>query len=69
MNEEIEVEKEGSEIIIGFNPRFLIDILKNIDDDTITMHMKGGKQPCIIKDAEENYIYVILPININAEAY
>ena len=69
MNEEIEIEKEGSEIIIGFNPRFLMDILKNIDDDTITMHMKGSKQPCIIKDEEENYIYVVLPININAETY
>lgn len=69
MNEEIAIEKEGDEIVIGFNPRFLMDILKNIEDEKITMYMVGPKQPCIIKDDEETYIYVVLPININAEAY
>ncbi len=69
MNEEIEIEKEGAEIIIGFNPRFMMDILRVIDDEKITMYMKDGRNPCIIRDADESYIYVILPININAGAY
>ncbi len=69
MNEEIEIKKDGGEIIIGFNPRFMMDILKNIDDDEITMYMIDSRKPCIIKDEEENYIYVVLPININTEAY
>lgn len=69
MNEEIEIEKEGSEILIGFNPRFLMDILRVVDDEKITLHLNNAKSPCIIKDEEENYIYVILPINIIASAY
>ncbi|MCM1084682.1 MAG: DNA polymerase III subunit beta [Clostridium sp.] len=69
MNEEIEIDKEGEEIIIGFNPKFVMDVLKVIDDEKITMYMKDAKSPCIIRDVEENYIYVVLPVNINAGAY
>ena len=35
MNEDIDIEKEGKDILIGFNPKFLIDALKVIDDETI----------------------------------
>ncbi len=69
MNEEIEIDKEGEEIIIGFNPKFVMDVLKVIDDEKITLYMLDSKSPCIIRDIEENYIYVILPVNINAGAY
>lgn len=69
MNEEIEIDKEGEEIIIGFNPKFVMDVLKVIDDEKITLYMLDSKSPCIIRDVEENYIYVVLPVNINAGAY
>ncbi len=64
MNESMEVEKEGADLRIGFNPRFLMDALKVIDDEYITMYMMNRKAPCYIKDEEENYIYLILPMNI-----
>ena len=35
MNEDIDIQKEGKDILIGFNPKFLIDALKVIDDETI----------------------------------
>ena len=69
MNEEIEIAKEGDELIIGFNPRFLMDVLRVIDDEDITVYMRDSKSPCIIKNDAEDYIYVILPVNINADAY
>ena len=69
MNEEIEINKDGDELIIGFNPRFLMDVLRVIDDEDITVYMRDEKSPCIIKNDEEDYIYVILPVNINTEAY
>ncbi|MDO5127305.1 MAG: DNA polymerase III subunit beta [Eubacteriales bacterium] len=69
MNEEIEISKEGEEIIIGFNPRFLMDVLRVIDDEDIYLYMRDAKSPCIIKDDAESFIYVILPVNINAGAY
>lgn len=63
MNEEIDIEKEGKDLMIGFNPKFLIDALRVIDDEQVDLYMVNSKAPCLIKDEEENYIYLILPVN------
>lgn len=66
MMEEIDIEKEGKNILIGFNPRFLMDAIRVIDDEEIDIYLFNQKAPCFIKDKEENYIYLILPVNFNA---
>ena len=66
MNAEISIHKTGKDIMIGFNPKFLIDALRVIDDEEITLYMMNPKSPCFIKDEEERYIYLILPVNFNA---
>ena len=60
MNEEIDIEKEGSDIMIGFNPKFFLDALRVIDDEEVTLYMVNPKAPCFIKDKDETYIYLIL---------
>lgn len=65
MNEDIDIEKDGKDILIGFNPKFLIDALKVIDDETITIYLVNPKAPCFIRDDDETYTYLILPVNIN----
>ena len=35
------------------------------DDEEITLYLINPKAPCFIKDKEESYIYLILPVNIN----
>lgn len=65
LKEEVEIKKEGKDIMIGFNPRFLMDALKVIDDETISIYMVNPKAPCVIKDQKESYIYLILPVNFN----
>lgn len=65
MDEDIDATKEGKDILIGFNPRFLMDALRVIDEDEITMYMINPKAPCFIRDQEETYIYLILPVNFN----
>ncbi len=66
MKEEIDIEKEGKDIMIGFNPKFLIEALRVIDDENITIYMVNPKAPCYIRDEEQQYIYLILPVNFNA---
>ena len=66
MKEEIDIQKEGRDIMIGFNPKFLIDALRVIDDEIIYIYMVNPKAPCYIKDEEGRYIYLILPVNFNA---
>ena len=68
MKEEIDINKEGKDIMIGFNPKFLIDALRVIDDEEVTIYLMNAKAPCFIKDDEESYIYLILPVNFNAAA-
>ena len=66
MNEDIDIAKEGKDIMIGFNPKFLIDALKVIDDEQISIYLVNPKAPCFIRNDEESYIYLILPVNFNA---
>lgn len=66
MNELIDITKEGKDLMIGFNPKFLIDALKVIDDEEIEMYMVNPKAPCFIKDADKTYLYLILPVNFNS---
>lgn len=65
MDEDIEIKKQGKEIKIGFNPKFMLDALKVIDDETIDIYFVNPKAPCYIKDENEKYIYMILPVNLS----
>lgn len=66
MNEDIDIVKQGKDIMIGFNPKFLMDALRVIDDEQVDIYMVNPKAPCIIKDEKESYIYLILPVNFAA---
>lgn len=66
MNEEIYINKDGKDLLIGFNPKFLIDALRVIDDEEVDIYLMNAKAPCFIKDEAESYIYLILPVNFNA---
>ena len=63
MNESIDIDLEGSDIKIGFNPKFLIDALRVIDEETVDIYFMNPKAPCFIRDEQESYIYLILPVN------
>ncbi|MCD8037759.1 MAG: DNA polymerase III subunit beta [Lachnospiraceae bacterium] len=62
LNEELDITKMGKDLEIGFDPKFLLDALKVIDDEEIEIKLLNSKAPCFIKDDEENYIYLILPV-------
>ena len=65
MNEDIDIAKEGKDILIGFNPKFLMDVLRVIDDEEINIYLVNPKAPCYIKDDAGTYNYLILPVNFN----
>ena len=67
MNAEVMITKTGQDIMIAFNPNFLIDALKVIDDENVDLYMMNPKSPCYIRDEEEKYTYLILPVNFIAE--
>ena len=63
MNADVSAYKAGKDIMIAFNPKFLLDALRVIDDEEVELHMMNPKAPCFIKDEERTYIYLILPVN------
>ena len=66
MNEDIDIHKEGKDLTIGFNPKFILDALRVIDDEEIDIYLVNPKAPCFIRDEKQQYIYLILPVDINA---
>ena len=63
MDESIVVDMEGKSIRIGFNPKYLMDALRVIDDETVDIYYVNSKAPCFIRNEEQSYIYLILPVN------
>ena len=63
MDETIPISKEGKDMKIGFNPRYLLDALRVIDDEEISMYLVNTKAPCFIRNDRQNYLYVVLPVN------
>ena len=65
VKEEIAIEKTGNDLDIGFNSKFVIDVLKAIDDEKVSLNFKTGISPCVVKPIEgESYEYLILPVRI-----
>ena len=62
MDEKIDIAKEGEDLMISFNPKFLLDILKVLDDEKITLYMTNSKAPCFIRNENNSYIYIVLPV-------
>ena len=64
-HEEVDCTFEGSELKIAFNPRFLIEALKSVEDDNVSIQFNSSLSPCIIKPEEgDKYKYLILPLRV-----
>lgn len=63
LDENISITKQGKDLLIGFNPKFVMDALRVIEDEEINMYLVNPKAPCFIKNSEETYIYMVLPVN------
>lgn len=54
---------EGSDVEIGFNPQFLVDALKIVDSDEISLELTAPNRPGLLKGGA-NFLYVIMPVNL-----
>ena len=63
MDEIIAIRRIGEDLNIGFNPKFLIDALRVIDEEEVSLYLLSPKAPCFIRDTEDMYCYLILPVN------
>ena len=62
LNESVGIEKEGDDLTIGFNPRFMSDALRAIDEEEVDIYLQTQRYPAFIRD-DHSYCYLVLPIN------
>lgn len=60
--EEITAQYNGSEIIVGFNPQYLIEFLKNMSVEAIDIEILGADKPAVMR--LDDYLYLVLPMRI-----
>jgi DNA polymerase-3 subunit beta len=66
VKEEVFVQNEGTNLEIGFNAKYLLDVLKAISDEEIYMNFNTSVTPCIINPIEGNsFEYLVLPVRIS----
>ncbi len=63
MNDKISITKEGKDLDISFSSKYLMDVLKVLDLEEVTMYLVNSRSPVFIKD-DETYNYLILPISM-----
>ncbi len=66
VEDSIDINKNGEDIEIRFNHKFLLDIFKSVEDDYIKLNFTNNLSPCIIKSMEnEEFLYLVLPVRPN----
>ncbi len=68
-NERLACEHDGEDLEIGFNAKFLVEMLSNINSDEITLRLSAPNKAGIItpneKDDEEDILMLIMPVMLN----
>jgi DNA polymerase-3 subunit beta len=68
-NERLSCEHEGEDIEIGFNARFLVEMLSNLDSDQIKINMSAPNKAGVIhpteKDKNEDVLMLVMPVMLN----
>jgi DNA polymerase-3 subunit beta len=63
--EEVEAEYEGKPLVIGFNARYLIDVLAVLGEGEVRMSLKDEVSPGLVRrEGDEEYLYVVMPMRL-----
>jgi len=64
-SEELEVSYDGTDMDVGFNARYLLDVLAQIEGEGVRMRLSDGQAPAIVQDvADTSALYVLMPMRV-----
>lgn len=65
VREEVSINLQGNEVQIAFNSRYLLDVLKNMEEEDVVIEMTSSVSPCVIKGKNGNNAkYLVLPVRL-----
>jgi len=63
--EELPADYGSDTIEIGFNAKYLLDILGEIDGDTVEVHLADAAAPTLLRENDKsNALYVLMPMRV-----
>ncbi len=63
--DEVEADYDGESVEMGFNPQFVLDVLKAVDEDKVVLEMKDSQSSGLFKPLDnENFMYVVMPVRL-----
>mgnify|MGYP001260835192 CR=1 FL=1 len=63
--EELDVDYAGESLEIGFNARYILDMLQEIDGETVRFEMASAAAPTVVRDpADASTLYVLMPMRV-----
>lgn len=65
VREEVNINLQGEGVQIAFNSRYLLDVLKNMEEDDVVIEMTSSVSPCVIRAKNSNSAkYLVLPVRL-----
>lgn len=66
VNDSVEVEHDGGDLVIGFNCSFMLDAFNSCDEDGVLMEFSAPTSGCFIRpeDGSDRYTYMVLPVRL-----
>ena len=63
--EDLSLKYDGDELEIGFNSKYIMDVVNNLEDEIITLNLKDGNSPITAQEkSNPNLIYVLMPMRV-----
>ena len=64
-SEDLKIIYAGDEIEIGFNSKYIMDIVNNLEDEEISINLKDNTSPIIaLENSNDNLVYVLMPMRV-----
>ena len=64
-SEDLKIKYDGDEIEIGFNSKYIMDIVNNLEDEEISINLKDNTSPIIaLENSNSNLVYVLMPMRV-----
>tara|TARA_E500000178_G_C16927511_1_gene710099 strand:+ start:32 stop:1147 length:1116 start_codon:yes stop_codon:yes gene_type:complete len=64
-SEDLKINYDGDEIEIGFNSKYIMDIVNNLEDEDISIKLKDNTSPIIaLENSNTNLVYVLMPMRV-----